>query len=74
MNRIDLILEAMAQLVDKRPESEQLADLEKNMRDTIGFSDDPETMSRVAKHGKKGSTAKRLAQQILALDRDWETS
>ena len=67
MNRINLILEAMAQLVDKRPESERLADLEKNMRDTIGFSDDSETMSRVAKHGKKGSTAKRLAQQILAL-------
>lgn len=63
--RLVAIMEAMQALPDKRSEDEILKDRVKMMAQQIGLDPNTESMMRVGAHGKPGSVAKRLANQIV---------
>ena len=63
--RLVAIMEAMQALPDKRSEDEILKDRVKMMAQQIGLDPNIESMMRVGTHGKPGSAAKRLANQIV---------
>ena len=62
--RLVAIMEAMNALPDKRSEDEILKD-RVNMMAKLGLDPNIESMMRVGTHGKPGSVAKRLANQIV---------
>ena len=62
--RLVAIMEAMQALPDKRSEDEILKDRVKMMK-KLGLDPNMESMMRVGAHGKPGSVAKRLANQIV---------
>jgi hypothetical protein len=63
--RLVAIMEAMKALPDKRSEDEILQDRVNMMAKQIGLDPNTESMMRVGTHGKPGSVAKRLANQIV---------
>ena len=62
--RLVAIMEAMKALPDKRSEDKILKDRVKMMK-KLGLDPNMESMMRVGAHGKPGSVAKRLANQIV---------
>mgnify|MGYP003142390093 FL=1 len=64
-DRLVAIMEAMKALPDKRSEDEILKDRVNMMAKQIGLDPNTESMMRVGTHGKPGSVAKRLANQIV---------